>query len=177
MQNKYITAIKNMAAENRESLEVIATTRILKYILCPNIFKFVICRLTTTICHMKLANKILSSKNFVSVTNKFFNYFSFLPEAPVQVLDRLNRATTSVVNAMFPWYSRVTNEINIRIKNLPIEEDIRMLRQVHLNMLIKTSGKRPFRIILTISNVIRAMLRLCNKNVSDIFYFKFVKRI
>ncbi|PIO72210.1 MCM2/3/5 family protein [Teladorsagia circumcincta] len=43
------------------------------------------------------------------------NICYFLPEAPVQV----------------------------RISNLPVEEDIRMLRQIHLNMFIKTSGIMP----------------------------------
>uniref|UniRef100_A0A183C1X5 DNA replication licensing factor MCM2 n=1 Tax=Globodera pallida TaxID=36090 RepID=A0A183C1X5_GLOPA len=64
----------------------------------------------------------------------------FLPEAPIEMLECLNRAATTVVVSIFPWYHRITNEVKARIKNLPMEEDIRMLRQVHLNMLIKTSG-------------------------------------
>ncbi|KAL3093092.1 hypothetical protein niasHT_022542 [Heterodera trifolii] len=64
----------------------------------------------------------------------------FLPEAPTEVLECLNRAATTVVVSIFPWYHRITTEVKVRIKNLPMEEDIRMLRQVHLNMLIKTAG-------------------------------------
>lgn len=83
----------------------------------------------------------------------------FLPEAPnevewerfkikfirlilmiFKVLEHLNKGATAVVISIFPWYHRITNEIKVRIKNLPMEEDIRMLRQVHLNMLIKTTG-------------------------------------
>jgi len=65
-----------------------------------------------------------------------------------------------VVNAMFPWYHRVTGEIKVRVKNFILAEDIRNLRHsesfvsyntylclftvstisVHLNMLIKTIG-------------------------------------
>lgn len=53
----------------------------------------------------------------------------------------MNQAATSVVNSLFPWYAKhITSEINVRIKNLPSEEDIRMLRQIHLNMLIKIVG-------------------------------------
>lgn len=52
----------------------------------------------------------------------------------------MDQATTLVVNSIFPWYTRVTNEVKIRIKNLPSEEDIRLLRQIHLNRLIRTNG-------------------------------------
>jgi len=52
----------------------------------------------------------------------------------------LDQAVTAVVTRIFPWYKRVTNEVKVRVKNLPSEEDIRLLRQIHLNMLIKTSG-------------------------------------
>uniref|UniRef100_A0A914I6K7 DNA replication licensing factor MCM2 n=1 Tax=Globodera rostochiensis TaxID=31243 RepID=A0A914I6K7_GLORO len=54
----------------------------------------------------------------------------FLPEAPIEMLECLNRAATTVVVSIFPWYHRITNEVKARIKNLPMEEDIRMLRQL-----------------------------------------------
>jgi DNA replication licensing factor MCM2 len=56
------------------------------------------------------------------------------------VLERLDQATTAVVNSIFPWYTRVTTEVKVRIKNLPSEEDIRLLKQIHLNKMIKTTG-------------------------------------
>ncbi|XGW25307.1 hypothetical protein V3C99_006604 [Haemonchus contortus] len=68
------------------------------------------------------------------------NICYFLPEAPVQVLRILDKATTDVVLTIYPYYGRVCSEIKVRISNLPVEEDIRMLRQIHLNMFIKTSG-------------------------------------
>uniref|UniRef100_A0A1I7TZ09 DNA replication licensing factor MCM2 n=1 Tax=Caenorhabditis tropicalis TaxID=1561998 RepID=A0A1I7TZ09_9PELO len=68
------------------------------------------------------------------------NISYFLPEAPNEMLTILDRAATDVVINMYPFYTRVCNEIKIRISHLPVEEDIRMLRQVHLNMLIRTSG-------------------------------------
>uniref|UniRef100_A0A0K0DLX4 DNA replication licensing factor MCM2 n=1 Tax=Angiostrongylus cantonensis TaxID=6313 RepID=A0A0K0DLX4_ANGCA len=61
------------------------------------------------------------------------NICYFLPEAPVQ-------AATDVVLTIYPYYGRVCAEVKVRITHLPVEEDIRMLRQIHLNMLIKTSG-------------------------------------
>ncbi|CAI5438107.1 unnamed protein product [Caenorhabditis angaria] len=99
---KYIQAIKAMAADNKESLEV----------------------------------------SFIDLSdeNGEQNISYFLPEAPVQMLQIMDRAATDVVMSMYPFYSRVCSEIKVRISHLPVEEDIRMLRQVHLNMLIRTSG-------------------------------------
>uniref|UniRef100_A0A914RZI8 DNA replication licensing factor MCM2 n=1 Tax=Parascaris equorum TaxID=6256 RepID=A0A914RZI8_PAREQ len=57
-----------------------------------------------------------------------------------KVLERMNRAATDLLLSMYPYYTRVTQEIKIRIRGLPVEEDIRMLRQLHLGMLIRTSG-------------------------------------
>ncbi|CAI2335851.1 unnamed protein product [Caenorhabditis sp. 36 PRJEB53466] len=68
------------------------------------------------------------------------NISYFLPEAPNEMLAIMDRAATDVVMNMYPFYSRVCQEIKVRISHLPVEEDIRMLRQVHLNMLIRTSG-------------------------------------
>ncbi|KAI6172443.1 DNA replication licensing factor MCM2 [Aphelenchoides besseyi] len=102
-RTKYITEIKEMAAHNRESIEV----------------DFV---------------------DLASPSAGEMNICYFLPEAPATVLKRLDNAATEVVKAMFPWYQRVTPVIAVRIKGLLIEEDIRSLRQVHLNQLIKTIG-------------------------------------
>ncbi|KAI6217532.1 DNA replication licensing factor MCM2 [Aphelenchoides besseyi] len=102
-RTKYITEIKEMAAHNRESIEV----------------------------------------NFVDLASPNggeMNICYFLPEAPTTVLKRLDNAATEVVKAMFPWYQRVTPVIAVRIKGLLIDEEIRSLRQVHLNQLIKTIG-------------------------------------
>lgn len=68
------------------------------------------------------------------------NISYFLPEAPNEMLAIMDRAATDVVMNMYPFYTRVCSEIKVRISHLPVEEDIRMLRQVHLNMLIRTSG-------------------------------------
>ncbi|EFO84311.1 hypothetical protein GCK72_003727 [Caenorhabditis remanei] len=68
------------------------------------------------------------------------NISYFLPEAPNEMLAIMDRAATDVVMNMYPFYTRVCSEIKVRISQLPVEEDIRMLRQVHLNMLIRTSG-------------------------------------
>lgn len=85
------------------------------------------------------------------------------------MLNYLNRAATEVTLSLFPFFPRIAPEVKvhclfccfddmiqrkqfvfrnflliqvlkIRIRGLPVEEDIRMLRQLHLNMLIRTSG-------------------------------------
>ncbi|MCP9264032.1 DNA helicase [Dirofilaria immitis] len=56
------------------------------------------------------------------------------------VLSYLDRAVTDVTLSLFPFFPRIAPEVKIRIRGLPVEEDIRMLRQLHLNMLIRTSG-------------------------------------
>jgi DNA replication licensing factor MCM2 len=101
-QNKYVNVIKEMAAHNRESIDV---------------------------DFRDLANNAGEP-----------NICYFLPEAPVQVLKRLDNAATEMVIMMFPWYEKVTPAISVRIRNLPMEEEIRSLRQNHLNTLIKTTG-------------------------------------
>uniref|UniRef100_A0A914N5Y3 Minichromosome maintenance protein 2 n=1 Tax=Meloidogyne incognita TaxID=6306 RepID=A0A914N5Y3_MELIC len=95
-----------------------------------------------SIRHMVAENRLSLEVDYNDLSNENGEpHIAFLlPEAPVQVLERLDQAVTAVVTRIFPWYKRVTNEVKVRVKNLPSEEDIRLLRQIHLNMLIKTSG-------------------------------------
>ncbi|CAG10746.1 unnamed protein product, partial [Tetraodon nigroviridis] len=64
----------------------------------------------------------------------------FLPEAPAEMLKIFDEAAKEVVLAMYPKYDRIAHEIHVRICNLPLVEEIRSLRQLHLNQLIRTSG-------------------------------------
>lgn len=64
----------------------------------------------------------------------------FLPEAPTEVLRIFDEAAKSVVMSMFPHYHRIAKEIHVRISDLPLVEELRSLRQLHLNQLIRTSG-------------------------------------
>ncbi|XP_064483427.1 DNA replication licensing factor mcm2-like [Ornithodoros turicata] len=64
----------------------------------------------------------------------------FLPEAPVEMLLIFDEAAKDVVLSMFPQYERITKEIHVRITDLPLIEEIRSLRQLHLNQLVRTSG-------------------------------------
>lgn len=64
----------------------------------------------------------------------------FLPEAPTEMLKVFDEAAKEVVLAMYPKYDRIAHEIHVRICNLPLVEELRSLRQLHLNQLIRTSG-------------------------------------
>uniref|UniRef100_A0A4W4HLT1 DNA replication licensing factor MCM2 n=1 Tax=Electrophorus electricus TaxID=8005 RepID=A0A4W4HLT1_ELEEL len=64
----------------------------------------------------------------------------FLPEAPAEMLKIFDEAAKEVVLAMYPKYERIAHEIHVRIGNLPLVEELRSLRQLHLNQLIRTSG-------------------------------------
>lgn len=64
----------------------------------------------------------------------------FLPEAPAEMLVIFDEAAKDIVLGMFPQYERITKEIHVRITDLPLIEDIRSLRQLHLNQLVRTAG-------------------------------------
>merc|ERR1739838_638946 len=64
----------------------------------------------------------------------------FLPEAPTEMLEVMDSAAKDVTLSMFPQYERITREIHVRITDLPLIEELRSLRQLHLNQLIRTSG-------------------------------------
>ncbi|XP_015787826.1 DNA replication licensing factor mcm2 [Tetranychus urticae] len=82
-------------------------------------------------------------------------------EAPFEVLEILNAAAKEVVLSIFPAYERIVSEIAVRISDLPLSEDIRSLRQCHLNQLIRTYG------VVTSSTSVLPQLRVvkydCNK--------------
>jgi len=64
----------------------------------------------------------------------------FLPEAPKEILKIFDEAAKEVVLSLFPNYDRIATEIHVRIADLPLMEELRHLRQLHLNQLIRTSG-------------------------------------
>ncbi|KAG5448954.1 MCM DNA helicase complex subunit [Clonorchis sinensis] len=64
----------------------------------------------------------------------------FLPEAPQHILEIFDEAARDVTLARFPRYDRITNRVHVRINDLPLIEDLRCLRHLHLNQLVRTSG-------------------------------------
>jgi DNA replication licensing factor MCM2 len=64
----------------------------------------------------------------------------FLPEAPQQMLEIFDQVAKEMVLSIFPTYERVTNEIHVRISELPLIEELRTFRKLHLNQLVRTMG-------------------------------------
>lgn len=64
----------------------------------------------------------------------------FLPEAPFEMLKIFNQAAEKLVLELYPNYKRIVKEIHVRVTDLPLKEDLRSLRQLHLNQLIRTYG-------------------------------------
>lgn len=76
--------------------------------------------------------------NIIAAEEQVLAYF--LPEAPTEMLEIMDSAAKDVTLSMFPQYERITREIHVRITDLPLIEELRSLRQLHLNQLIRTSG-------------------------------------
>ncbi|XP_014249054.1 DNA replication licensing factor Mcm2 [Cimex lectularius] len=64
----------------------------------------------------------------------------FLPEAPIEMLQIFDEVAKAFVLNIYPTYERVTNEIHVRISELPLVEELRTFRRLHLNQLVRTSG-------------------------------------
>uniref|UniRef100_A0A8C9REI9 DNA replication licensing factor MCM2 n=1 Tax=Scleropages formosus TaxID=113540 RepID=A0A8C9REI9_SCLFO len=92
------------------------------------------------ICDMCKENKESLVVNYEDLAAREHVLAYFLPEAPTEMLKIFDEAAKEVVLAMYPKYDRITHEIHVRICNLPLVEELRSLRQLHLNQLIRTSG-------------------------------------
>ncbi|CAI2383595.1 unnamed protein product [Moneuplotes crassus] len=64
----------------------------------------------------------------------------WVAECPNLTLPILNGVAYELVNEVFPSYEHIFKETYVRIKDLPIEDNLRDLRQVHRNALIKIKG-------------------------------------
>lgn len=56
------------------------------------------------------------------------------------MLPIMNEVATELVDEVYPDYKQHYAKIFVRIKELPVEDKLRDLRQVHLNALIKIRG-------------------------------------
>lgn len=77
---------------------------------------------------------------FPNLANKEHVLAYFLPEAPFQMLEIFDEVAKDIVLSMYPSYDRVTNEIHIRISELPLIEELRTFRKLHVNQLVRTLG-------------------------------------
>lgn len=64
----------------------------------------------------------------------------FLVEAPLELLNIFDEAAKDYVYSLYPHYHKIAKEIHVRISDLPLIEELRSLRQLHLNQLVRTNG-------------------------------------
>ena len=64
----------------------------------------------------------------------------WLAEEPLQMLPILNGVASEIVQEIYPDYNDFHKYIFVRLKDLPVEDKLRELRQVHLNALIRFRG-------------------------------------
>lgn len=64
----------------------------------------------------------------------------WLADAPTPMLEIFDEAATNVTNSIFPEYKRIYLEIFVRVAELPVSDNLRDIRHIHLNTLIKVTG-------------------------------------
>ncbi|KAK1126342.1 MCM DNA helicase complex subunit [Melipona bicolor] len=90
--------------------------------------------------HMCESNQSSFIVEFPILASKEHVLAYFLPEAPFQMLEIFDEVAKELVLNIFPSYERVTGEIHVRISELPLIEEIRTFRKLHLNQLVRTLG-------------------------------------
>lgn len=85
-------------------------------------------------------NKSAFVVSYTDLANKEHVLAYFLPEAPFQMLEIFDKVAKEMVLSIFPTYERVTTEIHVRISELPLIEELRTFRKLHLNQLVRTLG-------------------------------------
>ncbi|XP_031848568.1 DNA replication licensing factor Mcm2 [Nomia melanderi] len=90
--------------------------------------------------HMCESNQSSFVVEFPILASKEHVLAYFLPEAPFQMLEIFDEVAKELVLTIFPSYERVTAEIHVRISELPLIEEIRTFRKLHLNQLVRTLG-------------------------------------
>jgi len=58
----------------------------------------------------------------------------------MEVLKLFNETALDVVVSLFEDYERIKSEIHVRINELPSLDNLRDLKQVHLNTLVRVAG-------------------------------------
>lgn len=89
---------------------------------------------------MCMNNKQSLEINFNHLSTKNPTLAIWLAEEPALLFPTLSQVALDLISEVYPDYGNVHKEIFVRIKDLPVEDKLRDLRQVHLNALIKIRG-------------------------------------
>eukprot|EP00316_Scyphosphaera_apsteinii_P000527 CAMPEP_0119314172 /NCGR_PEP_ID=MMETSP1333-20130426/31965_1 /TAXON_ID=418940 /ORGANISM="Scyphosphaera apsteinii, Strain RCC1455" /LENGTH=910 /DNA_ID=CAMNT_0007319233 /DNA_START=48 /DNA_END=2780 /DNA_ORIENTATION=+ len=114
--------------------------------------------------NMCAANEESLEVNYLHLTNYVPILAIWVADAPTEMLSLLDEAAMDVVRIMFPDYDKIHQHVHVRITDLPIEDSIRDLRQVHMNCLVKVSG-----VVTRRSNVF-PQLKVCKYTCSNCGY-------
>jgi DNA replication licensing factor MCM2 len=92
------------------------------------------------ITEMCTNNKQSLEVTYGHLTQKSPTLALWLAEHPATIIPILNEEATYIVNELFPSYANIHSEIYVKIKDLPIEDKLRELRQTNLKGLVKVKG-------------------------------------
>jgi DNA replication licensing factor MCM2 len=91
--------------------------------------------------------RLMGASNSQTLVVNYPNFFStepnisiWLADEPAGILAIFNEAATDVTLSVFPEYGLIHPEIFVRIASLPVMDQLRDIRHIHLNTLIKVSG-------------------------------------
>ncbi|KAL8153547.1 hypothetical protein V2J09_011307 [Rumex salicifolius] len=96
--------------------------------------------------YIRLINEMVSAnKCSLEIDYKQFIYVHpniaiWLADAPQSVLEVMEEVARKVVFNLHPNYKNIHDTIYIRITNLPVYDQIRNIRQIHLNTMIRIGG-------------------------------------
>nr|ACN78877.2 minichromosome maintenance 2 protein [Pisum sativum] len=96
--------------------------------------------------YVRLINEMVSAnKCSLEIDYKQFIYVHpniaiWLADAPHSVLEVMEDVAKSVVFQLHPNYKHIHQKIYVRITNLPVYDQIRNIRQIHLNTMIRIGG-------------------------------------
>ena len=92
------------------------------------------------ITEMCYNNKQSLEVTYSHLSNNMPTIAIWVAECPSLVLPILNDVAFELTAEVFPSYDNIFKQVYVRIRDLPIEDNLRDLRQVHLNALIKIKG-------------------------------------
>lgn len=96
--------------------------------------------------YVRLINEMVSAnKCSLEIDYKQFIYVHpniaiWLADAPQSVLEVMEEVAKKVVFDLHPNYRNIHQKIYVRITNLPVYDQIRNIRQIHLNTMIRIGG-------------------------------------
>ncbi|KDP43879.1 hypothetical protein JCGZ_20889 [Jatropha curcas] len=96
--------------------------------------------------YVRLINEMVSAnKCSLEIDYKQFIYVHpniaiWLADAPQSVLEVMEEVARNVVFNLHPNYKNIHQKIYVRVTNLPVYDQIRNIRQIHLNTMIRIGG-------------------------------------